>query len=236
MTWGEVPASVSDPGTRHPDSAPMGAGVPEEAVADVPVAVSSNGSEGTATGQGRAARRRQMARWKKSRRRAAVASAVALVGGGLTVAALPSGPATGHAQAASMPKPATPDATRTDTTNSSPAQPDTGDTRHRATDTHSPGTTSPVQATTVEAPPTATASPQPDTTFTAHPPAATSPLPHTTPAATNGTPLYHAAAPIPQTTAPAPTDRPGAGTSAASPAPTTASSPTPVCLLVVCLY
>ncbi|MGW6889156.1 SCO2400 family protein [Streptomyces chartreusis] len=36
--------------------------------------------------QGRAARRRQLARWKKSKRRAAVASAVALVGGGLTIA------------------------------------------------------------------------------------------------------------------------------------------------------
>ncbi|MFI6850955.1 hypothetical protein [Streptomyces sp. NPDC050416] len=38
--------------------------------------------------QGRAARRRQMARWKKSQRRAVVATAVALVGGGLTVAAM----------------------------------------------------------------------------------------------------------------------------------------------------
>ncbi|MGW0708076.1 SCO2400 family protein [Streptomyces sp. NPDC002643] len=35
--------------------------------------------------QGRAARRRQMARWKKNQRKAVVATAVALVGGGLTV-------------------------------------------------------------------------------------------------------------------------------------------------------
>ncbi|MDX2938701.1 SCO2400 family protein [Streptomyces ipomoeae] len=35
--------------------------------------------------QGRAARRRQLARWKKNQRRAVVATAVALVGGGLTV-------------------------------------------------------------------------------------------------------------------------------------------------------
>ncbi|MBC2908379.1 SCO2400 family protein, partial [Streptomyces cupreus] len=33
--------------------------------------------------QGRAARRRQLARWKKNKRRAVVATAVALVGGGL---------------------------------------------------------------------------------------------------------------------------------------------------------
>ncbi|MDX3214412.1 hypothetical protein PV318_02460, partial [Streptomyces sp. ME02-6991-2B] len=37
----------------------------------------------------RAARRRQLGRWRKSRRRAAAATAVALVGGGLTVAAIP---------------------------------------------------------------------------------------------------------------------------------------------------
>ncbi|MEU3513105.1 hypothetical protein ABZ733_35680 [Streptomyces longwoodensis] len=38
--------------------------------------------------QGRAARRRQRVRWKKSQRRAVVATAVALVGGGLTLASL----------------------------------------------------------------------------------------------------------------------------------------------------
>ncbi|MGW3509927.1 SCO2400 family protein [Streptomyces sp. NPDC000994] len=37
---------------------------------------------------GRAARRRQLARWKKTQRRALVATAVALVGGGLTVASM----------------------------------------------------------------------------------------------------------------------------------------------------
>ncbi|MFG3303710.1 hypothetical protein [Streptomyces wuyuanensis] len=59
-----------------------------------------------ATGQGRAARRRQLARWKKHRRRAAAATAVALVGGGLTIAALPSGkPSAGHTQASAPPEP-----------------------------------------------------------------------------------------------------------------------------------
>jgi hypothetical protein len=38
--------------------------------------------------QGRAARRRQRARWKKNQRKAVVATAVALVGGGLTVASM----------------------------------------------------------------------------------------------------------------------------------------------------
>lgn len=63
---------------------------------------------GAATGQGRAARRRQLARWKKHRRRAAAATAVALVGGGLTIAALPTGkPSGSHAQASAPPEPST---------------------------------------------------------------------------------------------------------------------------------
>ncbi|MGW2565693.1 SCO2400 family protein [Streptomyces sp. NPDC001537] len=41
--------------------------------------------------EGRAARRRQRARWKKNQRKAVVATAVALVGGGLTVASMDRG-------------------------------------------------------------------------------------------------------------------------------------------------
>ena len=52
--------------------------------------------------QGRAARRRQMARWKKNQRRAVVATAVALVGGGLTVASMDRQSAA-RAQAATAP-------------------------------------------------------------------------------------------------------------------------------------
>ncbi|MGW3209607.1 SCO2400 family protein [Streptomyces sp. NPDC001135] len=52
--------------------------------------------------RGRAARRRQRARWKKSQRRAVVATAVALVGGGLTLASLDRG-AGDRAQAATAP-------------------------------------------------------------------------------------------------------------------------------------
>ncbi|AMW14438.1 hypothetical protein A4E84_36070 [Streptomyces qaidamensis] len=53
--------------------------------------------------QGRAARRRQLARWKKNQRRAVVATAVALVGGGLTVAAM-NGNAKPGVQAATTPQ------------------------------------------------------------------------------------------------------------------------------------
>ncbi|MEU2286635.1 hypothetical protein ABZ614_32700 [Streptomyces sp. NPDC013178] len=82
------------------DAAALRSGVEEAAppsdpsgdLEDVPVAP-----------QGRAARRRQRARWKKSQRRAVVATAVALVGGGLTLASMDrqSGD---HTQAATAPK------------------------------------------------------------------------------------------------------------------------------------
>lgn len=62
----EEPAAGSDP-----------AEVPSDDVTDAPVAA-----------EGRAARRRQRVRWRKNQRKAVVATAVALVGGGLTVSAM----------------------------------------------------------------------------------------------------------------------------------------------------
>jgi hypothetical protein len=53
----------------------------------------------TTQAPGRAARRRQRARWKKNQRKAVVATAVALVGGGLTVASMDRG--SGHSNQAS---------------------------------------------------------------------------------------------------------------------------------------
>ncbi|MGF0173555.1 SCO2400 family protein [Streptomyces sp. Marseille-Q5077] len=105
-------------------------------------AAPSAGVDGVpAVPEGRAARRRQRARWKKNQRRAVVATAVALVGGGLTVSALDRG-AGDKAQAATAPErpnvglpeqqhteltrpastpPDTPDAPRTDTATSKPS-------------------------------------------------------------------------------------------------------------------
>ncbi|MFF0092149.1 hypothetical protein ACFYSF_19635 [Streptomyces canus] len=62
----EEPAAGSDP-----------AAVPSDDVTDAPVSA-----------EGRAARRRQRARWRKNQRKAVVATAVALVGGGLTVSVM----------------------------------------------------------------------------------------------------------------------------------------------------
>ncbi|MDT0405811.1 MULTISPECIES: SCO2400 family protein [Streptomyces] len=81
-------ATASEAGVRPP--APRPDDVPEPAAVAAP------------TGTGRAARRRQVARWKKTQRRALVATAVALVGGGLTLASMDRGGGD-RAQAASAP-------------------------------------------------------------------------------------------------------------------------------------
>ncbi|MEU9172987.1 hypothetical protein AB0D34_35300 [Streptomyces sp. NPDC048420] len=55
---------------------------------DSPELPSDDVADGPVVSEGRAARRRQRARWKKNQRKAVVATAVALVGGGLTVSAM----------------------------------------------------------------------------------------------------------------------------------------------------
>ncbi|MEU1852472.1 hypothetical protein ABZ499_25175 [Streptomyces sp. NPDC019990] len=81
----------TDAGTRELPLAYAGSGA---FAADASGDVGNTDSDAAPTGgytvpqQGRAARRRQMARWKKNQRRAVVATAFALVGGGLTVAGM----------------------------------------------------------------------------------------------------------------------------------------------------
>ncbi|MGW6642300.1 SCO2400 family protein [Streptomyces iakyrus] len=99
--WDETRARAHE----GPGSGPSDATDPDpdpDANADTdPVADTAEGFE--ARPQGRAARRRQLARWKKNQRRAVVATAVALVGGGLTVAAM-NGNAKPGVQAATTPQ------------------------------------------------------------------------------------------------------------------------------------
>ncbi|MFJ4820413.1 hypothetical protein [Streptomyces sp. NPDC088801] len=90
--WDETPArSPEDPGSGSSDAY------------DSPDTDTDSAEGFEARPQGRAARRRQMARWKKNQRRAVVATAVALVGGGLTVAAM-NGNAKPGVQAATTPQ------------------------------------------------------------------------------------------------------------------------------------
>jgi hypothetical protein len=88
--WDEAP-KWHDAGLPEEPATGADPDVPSEDVADAPVAA-----------EGRAARRRQRVRWKKNQRKAVVATAVALVGGGLTVSAMSQQSPT-KAQAATAP-------------------------------------------------------------------------------------------------------------------------------------
>ncbi|MGW3746123.1 SCO2400 family protein [Streptomyces sp. NPDC005146] len=239
----EWPAPGSCTGTHHAAPDPIGSGASGDAMVDASATGSSSGHEGTAsTGQGRAARRRQLARWKKNKRRAVAATAVALVGGGLTVAALPATRASNsHTHAASPPEPVTAATPRTATTDSVSEQPDTEVPRHPSP--HRPATTSRQQSASVAVPHTATPSRQPKAAATASSPATSGTTPHTTPESATGTHTGNAETPAqaqaPATTPPASTEHPASGPSAVHLLPITSAgdptSPTQICLIAVCI-
>ncbi|WP_436849593.1 SCO2400 family protein [Streptomyces avermitilis] len=186
--------------------------------------------------QGRAARRRQLARWKKNQRRAVVATAVALVGGGLTVAAMDQNSAD-RAQAATAPEVATmgtADEQVAEQPRPSSTQPETRLSSH----------TPPAQSPTTDLPRRQSAAAPPHVTPSSARPFAAAP-PHPTATAANPRPL--AASPssvgtvsdgtgtaVKETSAPAGADGTASGTPQASPAPTTTSR-SQICLLLVCL-
>ncbi|MFF4751696.1 SCO2400 family protein [Streptomyces sp. NPDC002514] len=189
------------------------------------------------SGEGRAARRRQRARWKKNQRRAVVATAVALVGGGLTVAAMDRHSARPQAATApdnhritltgEMPEQTAtvPAAPTDDATSASPSRTgnrDTGASRQR-------NEAAPRTVASITRPDSAVA-PHPATTSTAHRPSTAAPAtahPSTGSQQPSGTPT-----PAPSTSTPAPSD-PQTGTPAPSTPPS--SDPTRLCLLVLCL-
>ncbi|MEV6290559.1 hypothetical protein AB0M41_09030 [Streptomyces sp. NPDC051896] len=190
---------------------------------------------------GRAARRRRLARWRKNKRRAAVASAVALVGGGLSITMMDRH-STDRAQAAVAP----------DDPRTSAGQEQTPDKDHRAAapataqhshrPSHAPSQPQPATATNTPRQQSLTATPRttppiarPDTVTPARPAAtATSQSPRSTsPAADGATPDRSG------TTAQQPTPTTGDGTqpgTSQTTSPSRAStSPTEVCLLGLCL-
>lgn len=208
----------------------------EDGVDEVPHHGPSGGPE--AAPQGRAARRRRLARWKKNKRRAVVATAVALVGGGLAVAALDR-PSTDRAQAATAPD----DTNKDDTYKAVPEEPPTLPTLPAPTQRdRSSRTTPPVRPPAADLPREQPPAPARRTTRTIPRPDAAAPA-HPAPAA-------------PKTSAPQPgteTDQGGTGRTAEqppradgtdsgtssgatqpSPSPTP-TSPSEICLLVVCL-
>jgi hypothetical protein len=227
-------------------------GEPEPEAADVPPRADGFGNPAddfqnpVPSGEGRAARRRQRARWKKNQRRAVVATAVALVGGGLTISAM-NRHSGARPQAATAPDTQRitltgelPDQTQSvtatptgDATSAAPARKQdrtqgTGTTQRRIVVAPSPTG----QATHMDA----AAAPRPAVTSAPRQPSAAAPAP--APARTS--------APPQQTSTPTPTPTPSAGTTApstppaGSPATTSPSAspstkPTQLCLLVICL-
>ncbi|MFF4547853.1 hypothetical protein ACFY1J_27085 [Streptomyces sp. NPDC001406] len=189
--------------------------------------------------QGRAARRRQLARWKKNKRRAAVATAVAIVGGGLTVASLDRHSAD-RAQAATAPE---------NNPTGSAQEPTVEQTRPASTPPpgrhRSAHPTPPAQPLPANAPhQQSAAAPDPTSPTMTRPDAATTPRPATTSApkaraasAATGSAATGdtgTTAQQPSTPAPTQTGGTGSGTSQTSPSPA-ATSPSELCLLVVCL-
>ncbi|WP_456115067.1 SCO2400 family protein [Streptomyces justiciae] len=204
-------------------------------------APSADGGDVPVVREGRAARRRQLARWKKNKRRAAVATAVALVGGGLTIAAM-DGHSPDRARAATAPDQEHMGALEEQTpTHARPAS--TPPTPHPSLDTSEAGSpasgtprrqppATPPSTTPPIARPHATASPAPTT--------ASTPQPQNTASSSDDSDHDPVGSAAGQPTAPATAESTDSGTSqtgssdgsGSAPAST---SPTQVCLLVLCL-
>ncbi|QTD99503.1 SCO2400 family protein [Streptomyces cyanogenus] len=194
---------------------------------------------------GRAARRRQLARLRKHQRRAMVATAFALVGGGLSLATLDRH-TTGQAHAATAPEDRSMGAARerveTEPAQSAPQAPQAPE--HRAPRT-APARHAAISATprhqTLPAPP-GTAPPviRPKAVPSARPAVASSSEQRTTTAASSGgTANTNEPAPSRTDTATPPAPAPATGgreadTSGTAPAPA-ATSPTQLCLLGLCV-
>ncbi|MFE9448909.1 hypothetical protein [Streptomyces sp. NPDC006739] len=239
--WGLAPEPTV------PEAAVPEAAVPETAWHDDPPRDDVQGVP--AAPQGRAARRRQLARWKKNQRRAVVATAVALVGGGLTVVGMDRQSA-GRPQAAAAPEvPSTPDVEQPTSQHTGPAltgadaHPSTSRTRSQAPATNAPLEQSfPAQRHTSLT--TATTGRTAQTALTAR----TGQSAHTGRTTTTASGASGAGQSV-TSPAPAQSTPPAAGTSGntsgtntgtppsqsqSSPSPA-ATSPSQLCLLVVCL-
>ncbi|MFF4927953.1 hypothetical protein ACFY2H_03390 [Streptomyces griseofuscus] len=193
--------------------------------------------------EGRAARRRQLARWKKSRRRAVVATAVALVGGGLTLTSMDRHTAD-RAQAATLPDDrgtgAAPQDEAPDQAHDPSATTGTRPAHHSAPTTRTPGGTGPVRQT-LATHHTAPSNTHPDSAAPAAP--VTRPRPAGTQRAYTTTPSApatgHTTSPAPTTSStPAPAPTTGGsdqGTTSSTPPARASTSPEQLCVLVLCI-
>ncbi|WP_316762971.1 SCO2400 family protein [Streptomyces herbicida] len=190
--------------------------------------------------QGRAARRRRLARWRKNKRRAAVASAVALVGGGLSIAMMDRH-STDRAQAATAPDDPKAGAVQEQMPeqNRPVSAPATAQPSHRPSHGPSqpqpPTTNAPPQQSLPAPPRTTSPIARPDTVASARPAATATPQSHSTaPAASNPTP-DRSGTTAKQQPAPATGDGTQPGASQTTSPSRASTSPTEVCLLGLCL-
>ncbi|UYQ64127.1 hypothetical protein [Streptomyces peucetius] len=217
-----APSPVLSAGATTPAEEPYG-------IAEAPAVPPAGPPHSVPAGQnaqGRAARRRQLARWKKNKRRAAAGTAIALVGGALTVAALPSESGKDQAHAAAAPDTTVPDAAVSHRAAMSSTQQPL-ERASRAPQPPAPAATTPaVPRQRTATAPTAPASNPVRTVRTVSevPQAPEAPVAQPTTTAP--------AAPAEQ---PPATSAPAADEPQAPPAQTASTSPTEVCLLVLCL-
>ncbi|MFH9086727.1 hypothetical protein [Streptomyces sp. NPDC017673] len=194
---------------------------------------------------GRAARRRQLARLKKHQRRAMVATAFALVGGGLSLATMDRH-TTSQAQAATAPDDRSMGAAK-ERVGTEPAQPAPRAPQapeHRAPSTapvrHAPISATPRHQTVPVTPGTAPQVSRPDTVPSPRPAVTSAPRQRTTTAgSSDGTASTTRPAPGRTDTATPPAPAPATGgtepdTTGTAPAPA-ATTPTQLCLLGLCL-
>ncbi|MFI8962392.1 hypothetical protein ACIGO8_09770 [Streptomyces sp. NPDC053493] len=200
---------------------------------------------------GRAARRRQRARWKKNQRRAVVATAVALVGGGLAMSATDR-QGGDRAMAATAPEDPGPGAVEDPASQdvrptvrpepahssappktASPGAEPAADLSHRQSTAASHHAAAPATRSYAVTSQHRTVAPATRTTNTSPASSGTAGSPGTT--GTTGTAGTSRPA-TPQDTAPAPAPAPAPGSSRTDTTPTsTTTAPSELCLLVVCL-
>ncbi|KOU76195.1 hypothetical protein ADK57_05315 [Streptomyces sp. MMG1533] len=220
----DSPTTGDAPGITHADQFEAPGAAPTADVEGMPPAR-----------QGRAARRRQLARWKKNKRRAAVATAVALVGGGLTIATMDRH-STDRTQAATTPDDRSMGTTEQTPERTRPAS--TPPTTHRSSHTtpkaQPPAANGPWQQSLAAPPRTTAPSPRPDAADSPPPAATSAPQPQTTAPSSSDTAPDRTGEAAEQPSAPAASDGTNSGTPQTN--PDEASTPLPeVCLLVVCL-
>ncbi|MFF5497608.1 hypothetical protein [Streptomyces aquilus] len=187
--------------------------------------------------EGRAARRRQLARWKKNKRRAAVATAVALVGGGLTLTAMDRH-SPDQARAATAPDEQSMGGVEEQTpTQARPAP--VSPTPHRPSGTSeagSPALDAPGQQTLATSPHSTPPIARPDAAAPPVPATTSVPQPNNTASPTGDNDHDPTGTAAEQPSAPAPTESTGSGNSQTGSGSAPAStSPTELCLLVLCI-